>query len=821
MLPSFIMTFINTPADIDAYYPGGRANFTASIEAELRRNVFPNAMSIAVALGPPHGVNQRQRRRMTAAAINPMGPIYLEVKINFGTAAEAVYYTAVLHANGAEATLVEAAALSAPSPPPPPSMPYELNVCENTCKYPQGYRATFNGLCEEPPGGFTYGSGACEFGSDCQDCGSRKVCSVESGCPSTCRERAWRDALADVHAYSRAGLKTEAKLKPFCSENLLGDGVCDPLCNNWECGHDMGDCDLLTEALAKCSEEQKKLKAYFTTHPANHSSLTQQTFGTVNASKAAAVEVRILSFPPISLDIGSDGWSITMNPIQLQLKWRDSRLPTSPCTQVLPLLYTLAQGTERDTTVGRQSIAELTKLIWLPRVEIAGVAVDDFSINMLDALPKRILSSHFEVQAGSQPWSSNSKPTDGSACHDCATLTMEHAVKIPAGPLLGGFDYYPFDRQELVFSLRVPGAHIFNCNLKDFFNDMQMANPESVLPLAGGWNLDGEITVRRGRTLQADGSDTLDDSTCDLVVPVQRNYAMFLIKQVIMSIIVVYVGLASLYMTAADHTGDRAALIGVSALITIVNFQNPLVIGSVPYLVWWDIFNLMAFFVLTLSLVISIIEHRCLATGEDETALTLSMVARPTILCAMYPSMLVYLFIAGLQSDWGSPVALFVLIAGNVLPAMLAVIVFKRAMRKGHKDRTTVVEKLKLATASDPAFHDILEEAFEAFDVDNSGFLDISEARDLLHVLYYDSIGPEQFARAMLDVHKFCDVKGSLNVDGLTDAIVHVAALYTRPAPTPIEPKSLRKRRLVNAQPSYTSTEDTDLGKIEMVSTGT
>lgn len=261
---------------------------------------------------------------------------------------------------------------------------------------------------------------------------------------------------------------------------------------------------------------------------------------------------------------------------------------------------------------------------------------------------------------------------------------------------------------------------------------------------------------------------------------------------VIMSIIVVYVGLASMYMDAADHTGDRAALIGVSALITIVNFQNPLVIGSVPYLVWWDIFNLMAFFILTLSLVISIIEHRYLQIGEEETSLTLSAVCRPMILGGMYPSMLIYLFIAGLQSDWMSPIAVGVLIAGNTIPEVVAFCAFKRAMRKGDKGRAEVVKKLKKVSAGDPTFHDILEEAFEAFDVDNSGYLDIGEARDLFCVLYYDAIGPENFAKAMLEVRKFCDVKGELNVDSLTDAIVHVAGLYNKPTPMPTEPKSLR-----------------------------
>ena len=124
----------------------------------------------------------------------------------------------------------------------------------------------------------------------------------------------------------------------------------------------------------------------------------------------------------------------------------------------------------------------------------------------------------------------------------------------------------------------------------------------------------------------ASGAD--DPTTCELKLYVQRNYQIFLVKQgtnlnpnpnpnpdpdlclvklgtgpispysaygvdcaVTMSIIVVYLGLIAMYMGAADHTGDRAALIGVSALIVMFNFQTQLVIGTVTYLVWWDIFK--------------------------------------------------------------------------------------------------------------------------------------------------------------------------------------------------------------------------------------
>merc|ERR1712072_75816 len=107
-----------------------------------------------------------------------------------------------------------------------------------------------------------------------------------------------------------------------------------------------------------------------------------------------------------------------------------------------------------------------------------------------------------------------------------------------------------------------------------------------------------------------------------------------------MSVIIVYLGLASLYMNAADHTGDRAALIGVSALIVMFNFQTDLVVGTVTYLVWWDVFNLVAFVTLFISLLESIYEHNMINQDDEEGAIILNRVSRVAICFGIYPSSL-------------------------------------------------------------------------------------------------------------------------------------------------------------------------------------
>lgn len=73
---------------------------------------------------------------------------------------------------------------------------------------------------------------------------------------------------------------------------------------------------------------------------------------------------------------------------------------------------------------------------------------------------------------------------------------------------------------------------------------------------------------------------------------------------------VVYAGLCAPFLDVADHTGDRVALILVSALIVVVSFQTDFGLGKISYLMWFDYFNLMQMGVLALALVETLVEHR-------------------------------------------------------------------------------------------------------------------------------------------------------------------------------------------------------------------
>ena len=75
---------------------------------------------------------------------------------------------------------------------------------------------------------------------------------------------------------------------------------------------------------------------------------------------------------------------------------------------------------------------------------------------------------------------------------------------------------------------------------------------------------------------------------CEVIIHVRRNFFVFLVKQLSISILVVVVGLCALFLHAADHTGDRVALILVSALIITTSFQTDIGLGPIQYLIWFD-----------------------------------------------------------------------------------------------------------------------------------------------------------------------------------------------------------------------------------------
>ena len=121
-----------------------------------------------------------------------------------------------------------------------------------------------------------------------------------------------------------------------------------------------------------------------------------------------------------------------------------------------------------------------------------------------------------------------------------------------------------------------------------------------------------------------------------------------------------------------------------------------------------------------------------------------------------------------------------ILCSGLALTCMVGVYIFKSSMQTHEHDRDAVADKLKgLNAVSSSEYPALLEEAFDAFDLSRSGFLELNEARELFHYLFHAKVGPAKFAEIMLTVRQFTDHKGELSFEALMDAMVTITTKHS------------------------------------------
>ena len=652
---------------------------------------------------------------------------------------------------------------SAPSPPisppasppaiPPPSPPG--TICSDDCATAR------NGVCEDPYGNpnqdFTQTStklGDCAAGTDCFDCNPTMLC---SSCTAECRNRGLR--MGQAH---------------YCLEAAFNDGRCDPACNVRECGNDgyrapdgtgESDCSAL-EVATSCTLD---VTAADTTKPAN-STGAPYVIGSRDRATRVAMELLLTKMAPVSLNFDSSTglWSLGVD-FTTRLRWRDSRFKTNPCANYLTELIDLeAADAGAVTRIRKEAYKEL---MWFPKVQLSGKTID-YSIDSVDksrsvyeaglTYQEAGLGGAWDKSMASSPQVPMMSPDGQTTCYDCLTHTMKVNTVLDLVPQ-PEFHYYPFDTQRFVFTFAIGEANIFSCS--EIFSSLNMStsNMDAILPTSGEW---------AGVGLSASHVDG-DVRTCQVTMTVRRNSAIFVVKQVLPSTIVMYAGMSALFMSAADHTGDRAATILVAALILMVNFQTDIGLGKITYLVWWDVFNLVSILQLAVILVTSLWEHLLIYSGDLCKATDINRVQRVAFLLFFYPVMFVWLLLLGINESYGDPSAWSILAAGTLLVGIFSVLAYRRLHNRGNQMRTEAIAKLGDTNPSQPIFSSVLKEAFVAFDVDSSGLLDMDEVRTLLKACL-PSAEPSEFAETILGVRAFANTDGELTFNAFHDALLKV-----------------------------------------------
>lgn len=168
-------------------------------------------------------------------------------------------------------------------PPPPSPPPFTPGTCMETCA------TAGDGTCQD--GGPGSKSSTCAPGTDCTDC---KLAA------STLWPRPFDECKLGCFAY------------------MMGDGTCDAVCNNYQCGHN--DCSV-QQAQQKCLGEMP------------------ETMAEVSA-EASSLGVTA-SFHPKAMEVHADSVQITGT---FMLRYADERLldtGMNPCRSVLPHMMSI------------------------------------------------------------------------------------------------------------------------------------------------------------------------------------------------------------------------------------------------------------------------------------------------------------------------------------------------------------------------------------------------------------------------------------------------------------------------------------------------
>ena len=166
-----------------------------------------------------------------------------------------------------------------------------------------------------------------------------------------------------------------------------------------------------------------------------------------------------------------------------------------------------------------------------------------------------------------------------SYCKGCVVWTMRLTQSITIFPTMR-FRSYPFDYQE--FRIRFDlgaGVEFVSCESMLTNNQSYLAFLVSSGSLKRLLPTTEEFTYAIADGVTAthpilNGEKNLE--MCDLTIRVTRDYAIIFIKLLVPTVIAVYLGLMSVLLSADDHCGDRAALLGVSILICMINLERDL-----------------------------------------------------------------------------------------------------------------------------------------------------------------------------------------------------------------------------------------------------
>lgn len=480
----------------------------------------------------------------------------------------------------------------------------------------------------------------------------------------------------------------------------------------------------------------------------------------------------------VALDDTTSQWSMDIA-MKISLRWSDFRLADVSCRAKLSEMLSLIPGSTAAVRTEREADRVL---IWMPTLELNGSAISykpDLNAIGAGSTRNEVSASSFAYdEAATAPFMSqgpdvvSSGNTTGSpsTCLHCSQLNLTFTWSLGISPRLS-YTNYPFDSQS--FKLRFAfgiDSDVFSC--ESLISDADYlpstspspAGSRSFFAQLASQGLESELLPAEYKFARSNGiiaahpvlpNGAIDRSICDITLNVERSWFIVFLKIIFPSVLIVYLGLCSVFLSASDHSGDRAALLGVSILISMINLERDLGLGKLMYATWFDEFNIVQLGVQVIALLEGLLEHKFICWGLEAECLCLNKIWAMYVMLIMYPVVTTAVLLKGAGQETA-----YISLVGGLLPVftILAIWEFFRRLSAGKRKRLKLAKKLSETDKESPRFLQLFQEAFEAFDLDGSGELDTDETRTLLKAIFGKN--KEVYALAMDTSRKIAAGKG-------------------------------------------------------------
>mmetsp|Transcript_8680 Transcript_8680/g.24070 ORF Transcript_8680/g.24070 Transcript_8680/m.24070 type:complete len:465 (+) Transcript_8680:1298-2692(+) len=324
-----------------------------------------------------------------------------------------------------------------------------------------------------------------------------------------------------------------------------------------------------------------------------------------------------------------------------------------------------------------------------------------------------------------------------SACENCAVYMAKENFELKFSEMqFGSYVYFPFDMHTLRIQISIQDtARFYACdqalrNSKAGWTQYDANTPSQwqqiLLPSTNEWTVIGSDG--------GFGFVPVEESpnSCELVLLIARNPLVFLVKQILTTIFFVLCGLLALTLAPTDLMGDRVTTILFSALIVTTNMQGNIGLGSLQYILWYDIFNLTQFLILFMVLMETLYVHKLVSWQRYHVAYRLDRMMLTTI-TLVYVASLAVLFILPFDQH-GATVLACVLVPFLVCGSLLAFWCLRR--REARQRQASLLILRSTPMSEKEAFNEALRRAYASFDFDGNDTLDIDSLRRFIHAVY-------------------------------------------------------------------------------------